>query len=140
MIQRIQSIWLLLASACAFASLKVAFYTGNLFPEPDQQDLTNLYHEINGMDFSVITIGVAVMCLFTIFLYSNRKLQLRFCLATFFAAASSIILYYYETKTFKEGSYALGAILQPMILLFILLAIVGIRKDRKIVAESDRLR
>ena len=29
MIQRVQTIWLLLASACAFLSLKLSFYSGN---------------------------------------------------------------------------------------------------------------
>ena len=49
MIQRIQTLWLLLASACAFAGLKIAFYTGNIIPEGNATPGATLYQEINGM-------------------------------------------------------------------------------------------
>jgi hypothetical protein len=43
-------------------------------------------------------------------------------------------------SNFVEGTYAIGAVLQPLILFLILLAMKGINKDNKIIEESDRLR
>jgi len=143
MIQRIQSLWLLLASACAFAGLKIAFYTGNLMPEGNETPGVNLYQEINGM-FSILcnilTIVIAVMAFISIFLYSNRKLQIKFCIATMFLEITLLIYYWFAIKIFKEGSYSLGSILHIAVLTFLLLAVKGIAKDKRIVAESDRLR
>jgi len=53
---------------------------------------------------------------------------------------SLVLFYYFSTKMFKEGSYLIGAILHILIFVFLILAIMGIRKDAKIVEESSRLR
>ncbi len=143
MIQRIQSLWLLLASACAFAGLKIAFYTGNLMPEGNVAPGVNLYQEINGMYSilcNVLTIIIAVMAFISIFLYSNRKLQIKFCIATMFLEITLLIYYWFSIKIFKEGTYSLGSLLQLLVLVFLLLSVKGIAKDKRIVAESDRLR
>ena len=143
MIQRIQSLWLLLASICAFAGLKIAFYTGNLMPEGNVAPGVNLYQEINGMYSilcNVLTIIIAVMAFISIFLYSNRKLQIKFCIATMFLEITLLIYYWFSIKIFKEGTYSLGSLLQLLVLVFLLLSVKGIAKDKRIVAESDRLR
>ena len=77
MIQRIQSIWLLLASACAFLSLKFSFYDGTYA-------VNNEYHQLTGTDniqLLLTTCLLGALALFTIFLFKNRKLQLRLCIA-----------------------------------------------------------
>ena len=140
MLQRIQTIWLLLAAACAFISLKITFYAGNLLAEVGTASNDIIYNEITGMDNPILTTAVGLMCLISIFLYKNRQQQIKFCIAALFMEISSLIYYYYMMKTFKEGALAIGAILHLFILIFILLAISGIRKDNKIIAESDRLR
>jgi hypothetical protein len=143
MIQRIQSIWLLLVAACAFATLKISTYAGNLIPEVNDIQGTLLYQEINGMTSiktSIITIGVGILAFVSIFIYSNRKLQIKLCIASFFMEVSLVLFYYFSTKMFKEGSYLIGAILHILIFVFLILAIMGIRKDAKIVEESSRLR
>ncbi len=143
MIQRIQSIWLLLVAICAFATLKISTYAGNLIPETTDVPGTLLYKELNGMSSipnSIITIGVGILAIVSILIYSNRKLQIRLCLASFFIEITLISLYYFSTKMFKEGSFLIGAVLHILILVFLILAILGIRKDAKIVEESSRLR
>lgn len=143
MIQRIQSIWLLLVAVCAFATLKISTYAGNLIPETTDVPGTLLYKELNGMSSvvnSIITIAVGILALVSIFIYSNRKLQIKLCIASFFIELSLITLYYFSSKTFKEGSYLIGAVLHILIFVFLILAIMGIRKDAKIVEESSRLR
>ncbi len=143
MIQRIQSIWLLLVAVCAFATLKISTYAGNLIQEPTDLSGKVIYQELNGMSSvgnSIITIGVGILALVSIFIYSNRKLQIKLCVASFFIELSLITMYYFSTKMFKEGSYLIGAILHILIFVFLILAIMGIRKDTKIVEESSRLR
>jgi hypothetical protein len=143
MIQRIQSIWLLLVAACAFATLKISTYAGNLIPEPTDLSGKVIYQELNGMSSvgnSIITISVGILALVSIFIYSNRKLQTRLCVASFFIEVTLFSFYYFSTKMFKEGSFLIGAVLHIFILVFLILAIMGIRKDAKIVEESSRLR
>jgi len=140
MLQRIQTIWLLLAAACSFVSLKITFYAGNLIAEGTTSNGVGAFSQITGMDNPILTTAVGVMCLICIFLYKNRKQQIKFCIAAFFIEISLLIFYYFLTKTFKEGTLAIGAGIHLLIIIFILLAIAGIRKDNKIIAESDRLR
>ncbi len=73
MIQRIQSVWLLLASACAFLSLKMPFYVGT------NKDNVASYKLMGTENFylMLLTIAIAVLALINIFLYTNRKLQIR---------------------------------------------------------------
>ena len=143
MIQRIQSIWLLLVAVCAFATLKISTYAGNLIPEVDDVPGTLLSQEINGMtsiQSSIITIGIGILALVSIFIYSNRKLQIKLCIASFIMEVSLVLFYYFSTKMFKEGSFLIGAVMHIFIIVFLILAIMGIRKDAKIVEESSRLR
>jgi hypothetical protein len=138
MIQRIQSIWLLLASICAFISLKMPFYSGtNKLNVPSYRLMGT-----ENFPLMLLTIAVAVVALITIFLYSNRKLQMRLCLLNIVLEALLIFLYYKETTTFVSGTgtYSLTAILQVLVLLFLFLAIRGINADNKIIKESNRLR
>ena len=136
MIQRIQSLWLLLAAACAFAGLKFSFYSGTKLTDP-------LLKELNGTETILLMItGIAVggLALISIFLFKNRTLQFRLCLLGILLQLVLIYLYYREVTGFTQGTYSLTAILQLIIVLSFILAAVGIRKDSKMVKNSDRLR
>jgi glucan phosphoethanolaminetransferase (alkaline phosphatase superfamily) len=136
MIQRIQSIWLLLASACAFAGFKFSFYSGNKLNDP-------LLHELNASSTLLImltTIAIGALALVTIFLFKQRTTQRWLCVLGILLQALLIFLYYRETTAFTQGNYALTAILQALVVLGFVLAIAGINKDSKIIKESDRLR
>jgi hypothetical protein len=136
MIQRIQSLWLLLAATCAFAGFKFSFYTGTKL-----NDI--LFHELNAASSFVLmagTIAVGTLALITIFLFKNRTLQLRLCVLGILLEAILIFLYYRETTTFTKGTFSLTAVLQIIIVLAFVLAARGINKDEKLLRESDRLR
>ncbi len=88
MIQRIQTIWLLLASAAAFSVLRFPFY---YTPTP-------LALEINGSAGYSTLISLAFSaCLsfITIFLYGNRMLQLKVVLINFLL---SVLIGYFVYK------------------------------------------
>lgn len=136
MIQRIQSLWLLLASACAFASFKFPYYSG-----------TNAKgfspYELNATEnflLSIITAIVGGLALFIIFLFKKRTLQLRLCVLGILLEAVLIFLYYREVKTFTQGTYSLTAILHSIIVIVFFLAARAINKDEKLIKDSDRLR
>jgi Domain of unknown function (DUF4293) len=136
MIQRIQSLWLLLAAACAFAGFKFSFYSGIKIND-------TILHEMNASEnflLMITTIAVGGLALVNIFLFKNRTLQLRLCVLGILLEAVLIFLYYRETTTFTQGTYSLTAILHPFIFMAFFLAARGINKDSKIVKDSDRLR
>jgi len=136
MIQRVQSLWLLLASACAFATFKFPYYTGT-----NAKGLSP--YELNANENFLLlltTIVVGGLAFFTIFLFKKRPVQLLLCVLGILLEGLLIFLYYRETKTFTQGTYALPAILHSIIVLLFFLAARGIRKDQKMVKDSDRLR
>jgi drug/metabolite transporter (DMT)-like permease len=136
MIQRIQSIWLLLAAVCAFAGFKFSFYSGNKLNDP-------LLHQLNASSSFLImmsTVAIGGLAFFTIFLFKKRTWQLWLCILGILLEALLIFLYYRETTIFTQGTYSLTAILQGIIIIAFILAAMGINKDSKMVKDSDRLR
>ena len=136
MIQRIQSVWLLLASACAFATFKFPYYAGT-----NEKGLSP--YELKATEnflLMLTTVVVGALALLTIFLFKKRQLQLRLCVLGILLEALLIFLYYREVKTFVQGTYALTAILHSVIVICFFLAARAINKDQKMVKDSDRLR
>jgi peptidoglycan/LPS O-acetylase OafA/YrhL len=136
MIQRIQSVWLLIASIVTFLTLKLSFYSGTYLPD-------NLYHQLNGTEnltLMIPTIGLGVLTLITIFLFKNRVTQLWLCIAAIALDVILVILYYMTTKNFSKGDYAFTAVLHAVIIAALLLAASGINKDEKLIKDSNRLR
>ena len=143
MIQRVQTIWLLIAAACAFLSLKLSVYSGNIFKDATGTTPVKTYQELNGMyhlGLNISTIAIGVIVLICIFLYKNRKLQTRLCIAAIAIELLIIFQYYSAIKIFSEGSLTITSILQPAIIFLLMMAMRGIRKDERIISESDRLR
>ena len=136
MIQRIQSVWLLIASIVAFLTLKLSFYSGTYLPD-------NLYHQLNGTEnlrLMIPTIALGVLTLVTIFMFKNRVTQLWFSLAAIVLDIIIIFLYYQTVKDFTRGDYAITAALHVLIIIALALAMRGINKDEKLIKESNRFR
>lgn len=135
MIQRIQTIWLLLAATASLLSLKFSFYSG--IKE------NNVFTQLNGLSvfaLLILSVAVALLALATIFLFKNRKLQMQLSLLGFLLQVIAVVVYFLEIKKFVEGNYALTAVLTLMIPVFFILAWMGIRKDEKLIKSMDRLR
>jgi peptidoglycan/LPS O-acetylase OafA/YrhL len=136
MLQRIQSIWLLLAAACAFLSFQFPFYSGT------NKELIPSYilKGTETIPLILVTAAIGITALICIFLYKNRKLQLRLTVLCILLEALLIFLYYSQVKTFSGGTYALTALLQGCVVFFLFLAAKGINHDEKIIKDSNRLR
>jgi Domain of unknown function (DUF4293) len=137
MIQRIQSIWLLLAGLATLATLKLPYYSGIQDPAFQFQELTGI---TGGVLVMLVTIAIAVIAFVAIGLYKTRIIQLRLCVVGIVLEALLIFLYYRQVAVFTQGNYALWSILHMLIVLFFGLAARGINKDEKLIKESDRLR
>ena len=136
MIQRIQSVWLLVASIVTFLTLKLSFYSGTYLPD-------NLYHQLNGTEnlkLMIPTIALGVLTLVTIFIFKNRVTQLWLSLAAIILDLVIIFLYYQTVKDFTRGDYAITAALHVIIIIALALAMRGINKDEKLIKESNRFR
>ena len=140
MIQRIQSIWLLLAAAAAFASLQFPFYTGYL--TNDQVKTIKTLSAQSNLLLMILTAGVGLASLIAIFLYKTRKRQLRIILIALLVSIVNLALYFWQTQKFVpgQGNYSLTAIFPIITPILLILAMRGIRKDEKLVKSLDRLR
>ncbi|MEO6489692.1 MAG: DUF4293 family protein, partial [Ferruginibacter sp.] len=132
MIQRMQTIWLLLASASAFLSLKMPFYTGSTTSGAAS-------YELKGMEnyyLMMLTIAIGFLALIILFLFKNRRMQIRLSVLGIMLELGLIFLYYRQVTTmFSSGTYALSALLQGLTIFFFFFAIRGISNDAKIIRD-----
>jgi hypothetical protein len=133
MIQRIQSIWLLLASVAAFLILRLPFY---YTPAP-------VPFEITGSDQFTTLISLAFSaCLsfISIFLYGNRMLQLKVVIINFLLSALIGFFIYKIVIAHPGGGFTLPSIALFLIPVLQILAMFKIYKDERLVKSADRLR
>lgn len=140
MLQRIQTLWLLLASACAGLTMKFSFFSGNKPAAPGQPATFQSLTATGNMLIDILTVILLVGSLINIFNYKNRKLQFRVIIALIIISLVNIALYHRETKEFVEGSFDLTSALTFAIPVLLFLAARGIRRDQRLVKSLDRLR
>lgn len=141
MIQRIQSLWLLLAAVAAFVTYTLTLYIGT---KADN----STWSFVLGDNFLLVVlfIGIGLLALVTLFLFKNRKLQFRLCVLGVILSIIAIILEYIKVEAFKTenaiqtGSYQVGALLPFLMVIFFILATRGIYRDERLVKSMDRLR
>ena len=135
MIQRIQTIWLLLASACAFLTMKFAFFVGT-----NAQTPFNEFNATNNMILLVLSSVLGTLCLFNIFIFKQRKLQLWLCILAIIISTLNIYLYFVYKKDYPTSNLALTSVFAFLIPIFLIFAAKGIYKDQKLVKSMNRLR
>jgi len=136
MIQRIQSVWLLLADTAAALTFKFEYYSGVNLQHP-------VLYKINAAEnfpLMLLTIAISGLAFFTIFLFKKRQLQLRLSILGIALEAVLIFLYYKEVKAYTDGTLSIWAILHGTIVLMFFLAARAINKDEKLIKDSNRLR
>ncbi|HEY4967096.1 MAG TPA: DUF4293 domain-containing protein [Puia sp.] len=141
MLQRMQSLWLLLAAICAFLTIKFSFYSGNVEKPGEAVSFQFLTATFN-IWILILTIALVCMAIIDIFLYKNRKLQGRIALLGIIFSLLNIFLYLNQIHQFVEnqGSHTITAVFVFAIPVFFFLAVRGIYKDQKLVKSLDRLR
>ncbi|SEL45505.1 DUF4293 domain-containing protein [Parapedobacter koreensis] len=157
MIQRIQSVWLFLASATIFALF--------LFPYLQYADIggvgkalkvTGVYHGLEGQAIreeffilqTIATVLLGIFPLYIIFKFRNRKHQIQLIIleivlillfgAWLYTAASTALT---EARQFLSAqNIGVGFFLLPISIIFLFMAMGGIRNDAKLIKSADRLR
>lgn len=147
MIQRIQSVYLLLTTILA-----VLFLSGTIinFENGTSIDFlgTGEGKTLSDSSFSVLSIllaAIPLLSFITIFLYSNRKLQIRLIILLLFliliaTGILSWIAYGIITNDQTAAVFTYKLILPLLMLILCFLALSGVRKDERIVRSYDRLR
>ena len=145
MIQRKQSLWLLIAAL---------LNSGVLF-----LDLYRWHEVVNGVDTEhqlrvtdhfpslLIALTIIILPLVTIFMFQQRKTQIRLSIMSIIAVGSFVTMMLTRVSKLSQQpivptmpSYWVGAVLPVISLVFLVLAIFGIRRDDKLVKSMDRLR
>ncbi len=141
MIQRIQSLYLLIVAIAAFSTYTLKLYVGKL---SDGSERPFLLADDFLMVIAIILLGLlAIAC---IFLFKNRNLQFKLSVIGAIASFGFLFLEYFKVESFKtsmnfiSGQYQVGAIVPLFMVIFFFLAAKGIYKDEKLVKSLNRLR
>lgn len=141
MIQRIQTLWLLISTACAALFIFMPIYKG-IYLNGTQQTVSireNLF----------LLSGTAILTtisFLTVFLFKNRKAQKRLIILNILLIVGVFIAQYYLIEMFKkdmgiaQGDWQMIAILPLFMLLFHVFAYRGIVADEKLLSSADRMR
>jgi hypothetical protein len=141
MIQRIQSVWLLLAAACAATMFFFPVYGGLL-----QNGLPANYLASSSYLLFLLAIVSAALPLITIFLFRNRPLQMKLAFLNVLLGIGLMAMIYFKANefaaanAFKSSSYKAAAALPVLAIILSIMAYRGISADQKLVKSTDRLR
>lgn len=139
MIQRQQTLWLLLATICSVLTFLYPFYTGQRLGDNNIPIMDELMAGSNF--FLLVLTGASVLAgAIAIFLFKDRKTQVKLSIAGVIIAVVLIILYIAEVKKFQSGRFALTSIYVAGILIGFVMATRGILKDEKLVKSLNKLR
>ncbi|MFT4062717.1 MAG: DUF4293 domain-containing protein [Edaphocola sp.] len=142
MIQRIQSVWLLLA---ALAMAAVFYFDLYKFTGATSAPPLSIGENFLGIVLAALGIGLS---LFAIFRFKNRKGQLGFVWLDILVALALQVWLFMDvnTKVNKPelanvpGHYWFGLFMPLIAVLLLFFARAGIAKDEKLVKSLDRLR
>ncbi|HEY6902625.1 MAG TPA: DUF4293 family protein [Puia sp.] len=149
MLQRKQTLWMLLALICAALTFKFSFYSGNVLVGTNGHEFRRLRAIptfINGSSGSILLLIVAIILtggiLLNIFNYKARKKQFWITIGLVVLSLVNIFLYWHYSRApyFVEGTYDLTSILSLAIPVFLFMSVRGIMRDEKLVKSADRLR
>lgn len=140
MIQRQQTIWLLLALVAALLSFMFPFVVGGEIV--GKSTVPGTLRVDAGRNFPLLILTGASLILSTviIFLFKNRKQQILLCLLGILLSVLIIILYILQINKLVKPTLALSCIFPFIILVSYFMAFRNIRKDEKLVKSLDKLR
>lgn len=145
MIQRIQSIWLFLAALAAAGLLYFSLYSYHVLV--NTVDTAKQFKANDNYGLFVLAILLIILPLVNIFMFKNRKRQKGLAALSIVVAIGFIAVMVMQITNLRNGtppptsgSYGIGAIMPILSIVFLFLAISGIRKDEKLVKSLDRLR
>ncbi len=147
MIQRIQTLFLILAAACAFGLFALPFASISLTTSDAStifaDGIFSIHDHVALLALFCIAGGLAFI---SIFLFRNRRTQMVLArlavVANVIGLILALIFFWQERESMgnAEPNDELGIFLPFLFLIFGVLALRFIRKDEKLVRSMDRLR
>ena len=141
MIQRIQTLWLLIVAIAAFATYTLTLYIGKIADGAEK-----VFQLADDFLLVIIIIALGILAIICLFLFKNRKLQFKLSVFGIIFSIGFLFLEYFRVEDFKKnnliqsGSYQIGALLPLVMVIFFFLAARGIYKDERLIKSMDRLR
>ena len=141
MIQRIQSIWLLLAGVAGLLTYKLPLWEGKL-----QDGSIKKYMGPESLLLFTLIVVTSILAFVTIFLFKNRSQQKGLALIGALLSIAIVALEYFLVEDYIKGlnlmenSWQFGAILPILMVFLFFMARAGIVKDEKLVKSLERLR
>ncbi len=143
MIQRIQSLFLLLASGASFSPFALPFALGQR-----QENAAGVFADgvFNLYDNIILLVSFSLAGLLgflAIFLFRNRKLQKTLTILTailILLGIAFVVTFYLRDAGTAAARIAAGSFIPPVGLIFAFLAQRYIQKDENLVRSMDRLR
>src|SRR5258708_33609697 len=103
MIQRIQSLWLLLAAIFSFLTFKLPFYSGNRLSKEGivQPEVSRLD---SGSQIFLIFLAsvVIILCFAALVIYKKRKQQLNLTIVNIIFSVVLIVVYFLQIQKFDK--------------------------------------
>ena len=146
MIQRIQTIFLALAAACAFGLFGLPFATTSGEVGGSTLFADGIYNINDNVALLALFGAAGAMTLIGIFLFKNRKSQLLIgrlaIIANIIGCILTVVLFVQDRDTLGDAlpDDGLGIFLPILFTVFAFLALRNISKDEKLVKSMDRLR
>lgn len=145
MIQRIQTVWLLLAMLINAVLFRVDLYTAHIIQ--NGTDTVTTLNVTNYYPLLILAVLITILPLLAIFMFKNRKQQKGIATLSIVGTLGFIALTLMRVTSMNNatppatnGSYSVFSVLPVISMIFLFLAIKGIRKDDKLVKSLDRLR
>jgi hypothetical protein len=155
MLQRIQSIYLLLAGLVIFA-LFLFPLAHNVYIDtiPATIKITGVYQDAGGhpaqmQTFTALiaaTAVVGILPFILIFLYKNRKKQIMYCYLYILVIIGFSFWMVQTIKSVTGGftlttsNFGIGALLSSISIVLVIMAVKAIQRDEKLIKSADRLR
>ena len=145
MIQRKQTLWLFIAALLNAGVFYFDLYRAHTVT--NGADIVTPLRVADHYPSLLIALVMTALPFITIFMFTNRKRQMRMSFAGMLAIISFITLLLSRVANLSKltpppasGSYWIGAVLPVIAMIFLIMAISGIRRDEKLVKSVDRLR
>ncbi|WP_374166659.1 DUF4293 domain-containing protein [Arcticibacter sp. MXS-1] len=155
MLQRIQTVWLFLTTTVIFALFLFPYLQIlNANGAAKAIKVTGVYENIGGqvvqttgfLGLTIATVLLGLLPFVVIFFYKDRKKQVALC----YLIIVLILGFSFWLAQTARGvigdlqlelqNYGIGVVLPCLAVLFLILAIRGIRRDEKLIKSADRLR
>lgn len=156
MIQRIQTIYLFLATLVLFAlyvfplihNVNINGTISSINVKGVYQDLIdNRHYSIEFMAIKILTAPIAILPTLIIFFFKKRKQQIALCYSAIlviigfsFSIAQTVKSVTIGGLQIEFANMGIGMFLSSIAIILIILALKAIQRDEKLVRSADRLR